>query len=194
MKIRIEHETTAMLPEYGDVSIAFTVDSKFNVESIDGEPSSWKLSEVKIDAPYLKDYDVHEPPTRWLGRDTSNWRVISAYSGDLRVGGAVVAWKNPELYFLEGRDDLAALWDLRVAPEWRGQGVGSTLFRHAVDYAESKRCSQLKIEIQDTNIRACKFYARQGCKLTEVNRHAYSDFPEETQLVWTLDLSTSFRG
>jgi ribosomal protein S18 acetylase RimI-like enzyme len=42
--------------------------------------------------------------------------------------GAVVVLKTPSLTMLEGRDDLAMLWDIRVSPEARGQGVGTALF------------------------------------------------------------------
>lgn len=188
MSIRYEFEPTAVLPEYSEVSIAFTVDRKFVVEAVDEEPDGWRLKEVAVDPPYIKDYDIPEPPIRWLRRDTSNWRVVSAYCGGQRVGGAVVAWKTPNLHFLEGRDDVAALWDLRVSPEWRGRGVGSALFKRAVEYAKSRKCSLLKIETQNINVAACRFYAKMGCRLTEIDPNAYPEFPEETQLVWTLDL------
>ena len=185
MPIRFEYETTAALPRYVDVSIAFMVESKFLIEPTD---HGWSLNEVPVENPYLNDYDELESPMRWSRWDTSNWRVISAYSGIRRVGGAIVAWKTPDVEFLEGRDDIAALWDIRVAPECRGQGIGSALFKRAAQYAKSRRCAQLKIETQDINVRACQFYAKQGCKLAEVNPSAYPKLPLEVQLIWRLDL------
>lgn len=49
--------------------------------------------------------------------------VLSAFDGPSRVGGAVVAWRTPGADMLEGRDDLAVLWDIRVHPEYRGRGI-----------------------------------------------------------------------
>ena len=48
---------------------------------------------------------------------------------------------------------------------------------------------QLKIETQNTNVRACRFYERQGCQLRAIHRAAYPELPEEIQLLWYKDLS-----
>jgi ribosomal protein S18 acetylase RimI-like enzyme len=93
------------------------------------------------------------------------------------------------MIMLEGRDNLAVLWDIRVAPEARGQGVGSALFRSAEEWAKARGCRQLKVETQNINVAACRFYARQGCVLIRVDRHAYPELPEETQLLWYKVLS-----
>jgi GNAT superfamily N-acetyltransferase len=85
---------------------------------------------------------------------------------------------------LEGRRDLAVLWDLRVAPQVRGRGVGAALFGAVADWAVGQGCRQLKVETQNTNVAACRFYARQGCVLGALNRFAYPDLPEEVQLLW----------
>lgn len=54
---------------------------------------------------------------------------------------------------------MAALSDIRAQPDWRGRGIGSRLFKKAVTYARSFGCQQLKIEAQNINVRACRFYA-----------------------------------
>src|SRR5215211_4443708 len=77
------------------------------------------LSERHLSAPYLKDYDAieGEGPTRWTQRfDLSRWAVILAQVEDSPVGGAVIAFDTPGVRMLEGRRDLAVLWDLRVWP------------------------------------------------------------------------------
>ena len=121
------------------------------------------------------------------GGDIGHWGVFSAFDGRARVGGAVVAWKTPGAHMLEGRDDLAVLWDIRVHAEYRRQGVGSRLFRRAVDWAREKGCVSLKIETQNINVPACRFYASQGCKLGAIYPRAYPELPEEVQLygTWT---------
>ena len=186
--ITIREETIAALGDYLKVAIAFTVRSRYVTVPNDGKDGQWSLVEEVVDPPWIKDYDDAERPTRWLQRDTTNWRLISAFAGDQRVGGAIVVHDSPELDFLEGRDNLAALWDIRVASEWRGQGVGSKLFEHATRYARSVRCVELKIETQDINVNACNFYAKHGCRLVKVIPDAYPSCPGEVEFVWILDL------
>ena len=135
----VREETIAVLGEYSEVSIAFRVESKYI--AIPSEcAGEWRLMEERVDAPWVKDYDGGESPMRWLRWDNRDWRVLSAFSGDERVGGAIVVHDSPELDFLEGRRDLAALWDLRVAPEWRRFGIGTMLFEHVVRYAKRVGC------------------------------------------------------
>ena len=89
---------------------------------------------------------------------------------------------------LAGRDDLAALWDLRVHPDHRRRGVGRRLFDRAAAWARAKGCRQLRVETQNINVPACKFYAKQGCYLGAVQYGAYPAYPAEVQLFWYLDL------
>ena len=186
--IRIEEETMAVLGEYAKVSIAFTVESKYVAVPVGGADGGWTLSEALVEPAWIKDYDGGEPPTRWLRWNTPNWRILSAFAGSERVGGAVVVHDSPELDFLEARRDLAALWDLRVAPEWRGQGVGTMLYKRVVRYAKSVGCVELKIETQDVNVRACNFYAKQGCRLVNVIPDAYPGWPDEVEFDWMLEI------
>lgn len=121
--------------------------------------------------------------------DVSNWVLLTAYDSGERVGGAVIALDTPELHMLDGRQDLAVLWDLRVAPEARGSGVGESLFRAVETSSRSRGCHGLKVETQNINVPACRFYQRMGCALGAVNRFAYPGLPDEIQLLWFKDLS-----
>nr|ART39461.1 J331 [uncultured bacterium] len=85
---------------------------------------------------------------------------------------------------LEGRDDLAVIWDIRVSPEFRGRRIGSALFRVAERWARANGCRQLKVETQNINVAACRYYGAQGFQLMEANRHGYPEFPDEVQLIW----------
>ena len=139
---------------------------------------------------YVKDYDaIHDSPMRWPEQfDLSNWGFFSALSGTQCVGRAAVAWDTPTMEMLEGRRDLALLWDIRVAPSARRRGVGAALLGAAVTWARSHGCLQLKIETQNINVAACRFYAKQGCVLRAVHRGAYPELPDEIQLLWFKDL------
>ncbi|HEX8671175.1 MAG TPA: GNAT family N-acetyltransferase, partial [Longimicrobium sp.] len=124
-------------------------------------------------------------PARWAKRfDVWNWGVLAARIGGRRVGGAVIAFNTPGVDMLEGRRDLAVLWDIRVAPDVRAQGVGTALFRAAETWARARRCAELKVETQNIDVPACRFYAKQGCVLAEANRGVYPSLPHEVQLIW----------
>jgi GNAT superfamily N-acetyltransferase len=61
----------------------------------------------------------------------------------------------------------------------RGRGVGTALFRAVGGWAIAHGCRELKIETQNTNVRACRFYERQGCELRGMH-----PFGDEVQLLW----------
>ena len=59
---------------------------------------------------------------------------------------------------------------------------------------ESSVCRELKVETQNINVRACRFYARLGCELRVVRAGAYPQFPEEVQLLWYKTLTPAMIG
>jgi len=177
------------LAEHATVSIGFTVESVLDVAQVDDGLGGLQLTERRVE-PYLKDYDTTdgEGPTRWAKRfDMSNWGLLAAHKDGRRVGGSVIAWNSPELHMIKSPHQ-AALWDLRVAPDARGEGVGSRLFAAAEDWARERGCTRMSIETQNVNVRACRFYAAMGCSLGEIDRFAYPDLPDEVMLNWSKDL------
>ena len=187
LEIRQEAASPGALGEHASVSIAFVVDRLLEVTLVDGGLGGMALSEVPVADPYVKDYDAikAEGPARWAERfDVSNWGVITAFRDGARAGGAVIAFRTEDLRMLGGRDDVAALWDIRVAAGQRGSGVGSALFRAAEDWAGARDCGWLKIETQNINVAACRFYQKMGCGLGGIDRFAYPDLPAEVQLLW----------
>jgi GNAT superfamily N-acetyltransferase len=191
MAIELAEEPLTALPEYARVPIVFTVDRVFDVTNRDDGPDRFALSERRLELPYEKNYDsiAGDAPLQWGRRfDLSNWALFAARLAHRIVGGATVAFDTPGLTMLEERRDLAVLWDLRVAPDARHQGIGSALFHMVEGWAQLHGCRQLKIETQNTNVRACRFYERQGCRLEAINRAAYPELPEEIQLLWYKDL------
>jgi streptothricin acetyltransferase len=187
--VEVVDEQVSALPEYQKVPIAFRVESKFDIVPIDSGLGGIRFIETAV-APYVKDYDAKEDgrPSQWPKRfDMSHWGIMSAFSGTQRAGGVAVAWKTPQLDLLERREELVWLWDLRVHPDYRGQGIGHLLFEHAVAWARVRRCSRMVVETQNINVAACRFYARQGCELRGMNRYAYKE-SDEVQLIWHLDL------
>ena len=191
MCVKIIEEPVARLAEHGQVPIAYEVTSRLRPDPVEGGLGGIALVEEPVDPPYVKDYDAtsEEGPARWLGRwDMSSWGLLAAYVEDQRLGGVLLTRRTPWVHMLEGRDDLAVMWDLRVHPDHRGTGVGRCLFEASVDWARRHRCTELKIETQNTNVPACRFYARQGCRLGAIVSNAYEEFPDEIMLIWRLPL------
>lgn len=179
------------LPAYSRIPIAFQVREVFDVVARAGGLGGLMIVKRTIKEPYLKDYDAiaGEGPLTWPRRfGLSNWQLFAARVAEQRVGGAAVILGAPECEMLEGRGDLAQIWDIRVAPEARGIGVGRALFRAAEEWSRARSARWLKVETQSTNVPACMFYARQGCELGAIHRFAYRDFPHEVQFLWYKDL------
>ena len=192
MKFQVSAEPMWILEEYASIPIAFEVSRVFDIADPQDGVGEFVLTERIVEVPYVKDYDAIDGghPAAWAMRfDMSNWGLFGARVEGRLVGGAVVAFNSPDLKMLEGRGDLAVLWDIRVSPEARGLGAGSALFRAAEEWARARGCKQLMVETQNINVPACMFYARQGCVLVAVNRFAYPDLPGESQLLWCRDLT-----
>jgi GNAT superfamily N-acetyltransferase len=190
VSVELIEESVAALPEYEKVPIAFRVQSRFLIVPIQSGLGGLKFIEESV-VPYVKDYDADESerPSRWRQRfDISHWGILSAFKKTQRIGGAAVAWGTSEVNMLEGREDLACLWDLRVHPDYRSEGVGYQLFNRAVAWARERQCHRLKVETQNINVPACRFYARQGCELRGINRYAYGAVLDEIQLLWYRDV------
>ena len=135
--------------------------------------------------PYEKDYDLIDKPVRWAQLwNLSTWVMLSADKGGRRLGGCIVAQGTCGIDLLEERTDIAALWDLRVCPRHRREGIGAALFEAAVAWARERGCSMMNLETQNNNVPACRLYASYGSELRSIKRGHYKNFPNETQLIW----------
>src|SRR5260221_2247452 len=189
MSTEVIEEPVAVLDNYARISIAFEASEVFDVVTEgDGGP---RLEARRVALPFAKDYDaIGDNPIRWAERfDLSNWGFFSAFRGGQCVGHAAVARDTPALEMLEGRSDVALLWDIRVAPLARRRGVGSALFTAAVTWASARGCRQLQVETPNINVAACRFYTQPGCTLDAAHRRTYSELPDEIQLLWRKDLA-----
>jgi GNAT superfamily N-acetyltransferase len=181
MNLEIKDVGFNAIDVYATIPISFQVRSRLRLPDLEEFPVG----------PYLKDYDAHENerPTALPQRfDTTNWGVLLACVDDVPVGGCIIAWNSPGFDMLRGRTDLAVLADIRVAPEARGKGVGTQLFKAAVDWATQRRCIELHVETQDTNVSACRFYQAMGCTIESIQLGAYGEDCDEAKIIWTLPL------
>jgi ribosomal protein S18 acetylase RimI-like enzyme len=189
MSIEVCEEPITTLAEYASIPIAFEVNRIFAVTVPNNITAEAVLTERLLEHPYIKDYDLVENPLTWPTRfDMSKWSMFVARINGRRVGGAIVGFDRPDTNMIENSQGIAVLWDIRVAPEARASGVGSALFRAAENLARMKGYRRLKVETQNINVPACRFYLRQGCTIGSVDRYAYPELPNEIQLMWYKDL------
>ena len=187
MQIDISVESQSILNKYAIVPSSFESNIIFEATVPEGGIGGICLKERLLSKLFRKDYDAieGEGPTSWpLRFDLSNWGFLVARKGGEVIGGAAVAYNTHELNILEGRLDLAVLWDIRVTPKYQRNGIGRSLFQAAEQWAISNGCRTLKIETQNNNVPACKFYIQRGCELGAINRFAYPKHPDEVQLLW----------
>lgn len=176
-QISLSKEPAAVLREYSRIPSTFRYSSLLEVIAEDRGVGGLVLKERAV-AEREKDYDEIEPPMGWADTwDLSNWVVFYALVDGEPVGGCIVAHDTEGVDMLDGRLDVSALWDIRVSPRSRKRGIGSGLFSRA------RKCRTMRIETQNNNLPACRFYARNGCELESIRRFHYRDLPEETQLI-----------
>jgi len=193
MKISTLPVNIESLTEYSTIPSRFEVKSRLSVEVLNDGLGGVALNEEKVSPTYIKDYDATdgEGPTRWAKDfNTANWVIFLAREGNVPIGGATVAFRTPEVFMLASRDDIAVVWDIRVKPTHHRSNIGSSLFKEAIKWAKERGCRYLKVETQNVNVPACRFYISQGCQLGEVNRFAYTDprLVNEVMLVWYREL------
>jgi GNAT superfamily N-acetyltransferase len=178
------------LGEYVRIPISFRVESRLRVETINGGFGGFRLAEERVEEPYTKDYQdsILSRPEQM---NAEHWHLLMAFDGDAPVGGAAVAVEEPQVNPFNCRDDVAVLWDIRVHPDYRGRGIGSTLFDRAAAWARERGYRLLAVETQNINVPACRFYMGKGCRLGLIAPCGYPDRPElqgAVMMVWCLDL------
>jgi GNAT superfamily N-acetyltransferase len=189
MTIDVVPLSKTALVEYAGIPIAFDVTTVLHIARDHGGDRI-ELVELPVETSYVKDYDAHHTPMQWPARfDTSQWILVIARVDGACVGGATVACATPEVDPIEGRADLAVLWDIRVRPEHRRRGVGATLFGAVEIWTSTRGYRELKAETQNINVAACRFYARRGCVLRAVHDGVYPECPDEVQLLWYKNLA-----
>lgn len=191
LKILMENPTESVLKEYAKISIEFKAESEYKIVWKNNGLSGMSFIEESVPS-YWKNYDSEEDnPSLLIGKfNMDNWRVVLAFDGETLIGGAIIAYDTDGIKMLEGRDDLAVIWDIRVNKEYRGKGIGSKILARCIKWAKNMECTRVKIETQNNNVNACKFYASQGAKLSNFNRYYYKDYPNEVQFIWSIDIKS----
>lgn len=172
-----EHGLEA-IADYASVPISFWVRERYRVRGLE-------LLGPEPVVPWFKDYDAcpEDRPASLVERfDPSRWGFLGAWDSGRRVGGAILVFDTPEVDLLEGRDDLVHVFDFRVCPSRRSQGVGRALWSATEAWSATHGATELRVETQDVNVPACRFYRAMGCRLLRTDAHAYGN--DEVQLIW----------
>ena len=177
--------------QYDKIPMIVRVTSIYQLEKINSGLGGMLLVETPVEE-YNKDLGVYTEATKYAAEfDITNWAFFMAFHDDMPIGAVTIASRTEGVQMLDGRDDMSVLWDLRIDDRFKQQGIGSKLFNLAVDWSKSQGFSQMKIECQNNNVPACRFYKKQGAILGKVDEYAYfkdAAVRDEVQLIWYFDI------
>jgi ribosomal-protein-alanine N-acetyltransferase len=94
-------------------------------------------------------------------------------------GGKVIGYAGLWHVVNEGH-----ITNVAVAPERRREGVGETLLKKLIAYAESKEMIGLMLEVRISNYSAQRIYFKNGFKLERTRKRYYSDTGEDALVLW----------
>lgn len=177
--------------EYDKVPMLVHVKSIYKLEKINNGLGGIIFKEEVVEE-YIKDLGVYEIASKYEEEfDISNWGFYMAFENEKPIGAVTIASKTENMLMLEGRSDLAVLWDIRVDDKYKNMGIGSKLFELAVEWSKLNAFKQIKIECQNNNVPACKFYSKKGAVLSKIDEYAYyndSNLRNEAQFIWYLNI------
>jgi GNAT superfamily N-acetyltransferase len=185
VSIEILRDDQPSLTEYAAIAAAFDV-----CEAIDGMLTGrapMPLPRRVVCPAFRKDYDAipGNGPAGWRTRfAVDRAYFMAAYDHGRRVGSAVAIVEPSDVARLGGDPHFALLWDVRVAPAARGNGIGRMLLAAVESATRAAACDGIAAETQDINVAACQLYARAGYIIASVDPKAYPELPMETRIVW----------
>ena len=188
-RVEIAEEGVGSLAEYARIPIAFEVRVVMGTRPSATSGATFVLDERQCSTTFVKDCDAipNNAPLDWPRRyDITRWGFLAARANGARVGGAAIV--PPPSLLDTADDDVAVLWDIRVAPDARGKGVGSALLTAAERWARDRGSRRLQAETQNINAPACRFYEARGFELEAIDPLAYPDLPQEIQFLWYKDI------
>ena len=191
LKLEIVEKSRAFIEQYSTIPIAFDVRECLSAEVLADASNGTALRPSPVEGPNVKDYDAlpGQRPADWPRRwNLDKWWFAAALDGERYVGAIAIVMDTVEIAGPRHKPDEAMLWDIRVMPEQRRRGVGRALLSFAERHAQAFGKLYMSAETQNINVAACRFYARAGYTLQSVDRFAYPELPQETQLIWRKQL------
>jgi ribosomal protein S18 acetylase RimI-like enzyme len=192
--IEIRPLTLEDIPNLPEIRPTYRTDTILAVErSGQGYEVSWRLVERRLAQPFdkggLYDFTPEQQAAirERLKRGAAAYQRVAVLNGARRVGLLAMAW--------QAWNETAFIWNLMVDLDFRRQGIGSRLWHLAVRAAQAWNARAITLETQQTNIAACRFYARMGCRLVGLDESLYGNVSEapdapitEIALFWAYPL------
>ncbi len=153
----------------------FTVDSKLVLRFDDGEI---RYSLVPL-PPFQKRYPLVDVDYSAYLNHPEQTIFLAFVDGQL--AGQIILRKNWNRY--------ASVEDIAVDVHFRRIGVGRELIARAVRWAKDNKLPGIRLETQDNNVAACRFYERLGFKLGGFDQYLYKGIEgveDEVALYWYL--------
>ena len=121
---------------YDTIPMNVDVRTEYQMKRIDNR-LGLIFEEVQV-APYRKDLSVYERAVEYEEKfDIANWYFYMAFDEDKPIGAMTIAGRTPDLNMLSGRDDACVLWDIRVADNYKHQGIGQRLMDIGIEDARN---------------------------------------------------------
>jgi ribosomal protein S18 acetylase RimI-like enzyme len=100
--------------------------------------------------------------------DEAAWRKRLAARTQFvaREGGQIVGMAG---VFREGKNEPGELVSMWIAPSHRRRGVGQRIIEHAIAYARSLGCDEMRLLVSEDNPAAERLYARCGFTRTGIS-------------------------
>jgi len=178
------------IPNLPQIRPTYVTNTILAVEkSGEGLEVGWRLVERSLPKPFDKGtlYDFDEAAQAEI-RD----RLARPHQTYQRVADNTSTGQLVGLLEVQIRDwnNMAWLENLMIDLDYRGQGLGRRLWHRALEFARRSEVRAILIETQNTNIAACRFYARMGCHLVGINEAQYTNdgLTSEVALFWIYSL------
>src|ERR1051325_3968625 len=104
VQIEIADDGADALAAYASIPIGYQIVEVLDLSSPSDSDSLLPYNARTLDSPVLKDYDAQpgNHPLDWPSRfDVRDWGVLAARSRGLRVGGAIIVMRSPDVEMLE---------------------------------------------------------------------------------------------
>ena len=172
------------VPDEQAIDAAYGFDDSFLVESelaLFAEDGVVRYQIVPV-RPYRKRYRRDAGDALSMHLIAPDKAVFLAY-----VDGSVAG----RVLLSEGWNHYAWIDDIAVDVRWRRAGIGRALMDRAVAWALERGLPGIRLETQNNNVPACRFYEAYGFHLGGFDRDLYRGLDEETTeiaLFWYLPL------
>lgn len=130
--------------------------------------NGFTLSEVPVDPPLIKVFPEEEPDRDVEDPDRPVFLAVDA-------GGALAGFVAVRYGSWNRR---LTIWNIAVAPEHRGRGVGRALMSRAEEFARERRAGQIWLEVTNVNAPAIHAYRRMGFALCGLDVSLYDCTPD----------------